>query len=230
MNVFIVTSCINAVIGKISNEDRYEQTLKAFGTIRKQVPNSIIVFCDSSVGGLEEDKKATIIPLVDHYLDCSADSFAQQVNSRGLKSLGETYTLKRGITFIKDKLNINEQTGRMFKITGRCILLEKFTMDDYTNADGKYVFKKRVESWMDKNIQQQFGSTHILETRFYSWDIKLVDEYLAILDKNFELLNRGFDTEHAHFLNIPKDKLLEFDFLNMGGQVAGYTHAFYRED
>jgi hypothetical protein len=39
----------------------------------------------------------------------------------------------------------------------------------------------------------------------------------------------GFDTEHAHFLNIPKEKLLEYDNLNAAGNVAGYTNAYYVE-
>jgi hypothetical protein len=54
----------------------------------------------------------------------------------------------------------------------------------------------------------------------FSWCTSLVDEYEQILQNNFQLLNIGLDTEHCHFLNIPKDKLLEFDMMNVGMMVA----------
>jgi hypothetical protein len=124
-------------------------------------------------------------------------------------------------------MDLNKE-GRMFKLGGRCELLEEFTMDDYKDTSGKYVFKKRLNSWKDE--QSQMGATHLLETRLYSWSLDMVDEYLSILDKNFALLNQGLDTEHAHFLNIPKEKLLEFEVLNVGAMIAGYTSSFYIKD
>jgi len=110
-------------------------------------------------------------------------------------------------------------------------LLDGFTIDDYKDTEGKYVFKKRTKSWMDESIQKEYNSPYILETLLYSWSLSLVDEYLDILDKNVEYMIKGamhrFDTEHAHFCNIPKDKLLEFDKMNAGGHVAGYTSSYY---
>ncbi|NDB60596.1 class I SAM-dependent methyltransferase [bacterium] len=129
--------------------------------------------------------------------------------------------------YAKENLDLN-QKGRMFKLGGRCELNSKFTLDDYKNTESKYVFKERVISWMDPGIQQQFGSTHILETRLYSWCLSLVDEYLGVLEKNFKLMNQGFDTEHSHFLNIPKDKLLEYEMLNVSCFVSGGN--YYKED
>lgn len=230
MDIFIVPSCIKSKVGMINHADRFEQTLKTFATVRQQVPDAVIVFCDSSIGGLEETKRFKIKNSVDYYLDYSDDPTAQEINERMLKSHGETYLLKSAILFARDKLNLQKETGRMFKLGGRCELLNEFTMNDYANADGKFVFKKRLDSWMDKNIQQHFGSTHLLETRLYSWNLNMIDEYISILDKNFDLLNSGLDTEHAHYVNIPKDKLLEFDVLNVGCYVAGYTEAYYIKD
>jgi hypothetical protein len=33
-------------------------------------------------------------------------------------------------------------------------------------------------------------------------------------------MNKGLDTEHCHFLNVPKDKLIEVDMLNVGTTIA----------
>ena len=38
--------------------------------------------------------------------------------------------------------------------------------------------------------------------------------------KNFGTMNKGLDTEHCHFLNVPKDKLIEVDMLNVGTTIA----------
>lgn len=230
MNIFIVPSCIRSLIGKLSFEDRYRLTFDTFSSIRKYIPNSIIIFCDSSIGGLSEEQKSELASKVDFYLDCSNDPYAQEFNQRGLKSFGEIYLLKKGILFAKTKFDLN-QPGRMFKLGSRYILLEGFTMDDYKDAEGKYVFKRRTKSWMEESIQKEYNSPYILETLLYSWSLSMTDEYLDILDKNIEYMIKGsmhrFDTEHAHFFNIPKDKLLEFDKMNAGGHVAGYTSSYY---
>jgi len=230
MNVFIVPSCIRSLIGKIPFEDRYRLTFDTFSSIRKQVPDSVIIFCDSSIDGLSVEQKDEIAQKVDYYLDCSNDPTAQEFNQRGLKSFGEIYLLKKGIEFAKLELDLN-QPGRMFKLGGRYILLDGFTMDDYKDAEGKYTFRRRTKSWMDESLQREYNSPYILETLLYSWSLSMTDEYLEILDKNVDYMIRGsmhrFDTEHAHFFNIPKDKLLEFDKLNAGGHVAGYTSSYY---
>lgn len=222
MNIFIVPSCIKSLVGKINYTERFEQTLKTFETIRKQVNDSIIIFCDSSIGGLDEDHRNMINAKVDHFLDFSQDETARQINEQGLKSFGESYLLGNGLVFAKNTFNFN-QNGRMFKLGGRCELLDEFTMDDYKNADGKFVFKKRVTSWKDPQ-------TYLLETRLYSWSLNMTDEYFSILTKNFQMLYEGADTEHAHFANVPKDNLLEFDVLNVGCMVAGYTSSYYIKD
>jgi hypothetical protein len=188
--------------------------LDTFDSVRRQVKDSVIIFVDSSIGGL--DKYKEVISLhVNCFLDCSEDKTAQDLNQKMLKSLGETYLLMRGLDYVRHNFDLN-QKGRVFKLGGRCELSPEFTMDDYEDTEGKYVFKKRLDSWMHESIQKEYGSTHILETRMYSWSLGMSNDYHDILTRNVELLCKGFDTEHAHFLNIPKDKLLEFDMLNVG--------------
>lgn len=231
MPIFIVPSCIKSNIGKISVDDRYQQTLRTFETIRERVGNdAAIVFVDSSIGGLEENRKQEIVSKVNYFLDFSGDPTAQELNKQGLKSFGESYLLGRGILFVKETFDLSlTPNARMFKLGGRCELLESFTMKDYhSGVDGKFVFKKRLESWMPKDMQNRLAATHILETRLYSWSFSLVDEYLHVLDSNVALIRQGLDTEHSHFKNIPKDKLVEFDKLHVRCFVA--AGAYYIED
>lgn len=220
-NIFLVTSCMQPKFGVISMEDRYKQTLETFESIRNKAEDSFILFTDSSPIPIEQYKWDVINSKVDMVLDLSKDEQVQQFNTHEqLKSFGENNLLLRSIGFLKTKYDFNKMEGRMFKLGGRGKLLDSFNIRDYDNTHGKFIFKKRLASWMSPEIQSRFGSTHILETRLYSWCLSLVDEYEQIIIKNFQLLNNGLDTEHCHFLNIPKDKLLEFDMMNVGMIVA----------
>jgi hypothetical protein len=220
-NIFLVTSCMQPTFGVINLEDRYKQTLETFESIRNKTEDSFIVFTDSSVIPIEQHKVDNIKSKVDMYIDLSKDQQAQQFNTHEqLKSFGENFLLLRSITFLKSKYDFKTMQGRMFKLGGRSKLQDNFNMRDYDNTEGKFIFKKRLNSWMPIEVQNQFGSTHILETRMYSWCLSLVDEYEQIIYKNFEFMNKGLDTEHCHFLNVPKEKLLEFDMLNVGTTIA----------
>jgi hypothetical protein len=220
-NIFLVTSCMQPTFGVINLEDRYKQTLETFESIRNKTEESFIMFTDSSVTPIEQSKIDNIKSKVDVYLDLSKDQQAQQFNTHEqLKSFGENFLLLSSINYLKKEYNFADMKGRMFKLGGRSKLQDNFNMRDYDNTEGKFIFKKRLNSWMPVEVQKQFGSTHILETRMYSWCFSLVDEYEQIILKNFGTMNKGLDTEHCHFLNVPKDKLIEVDMLNVGTTIA----------
>jgi hypothetical protein len=198
--------------GVISMEDRYKQTLETFESIRNKTEDSFILFTDSSPTPIEKYKWDVIKSKVDLVLNLSDDPQVQQFNAHEqLKSFGENNLVLRSIGFLKSMYDFKTMNGRMFKLGARAKLQDNFNIRDYDNTQGKFIFKKRIASWMPSEVQARFGSTHILETRMFSWCISLVDEYELIVQNNFQLLNNGLDTEHCHFLNIPKDKLLEFD-------------------
>lgn len=223
-NLFIVTSCIKPITSTISVEDRYKQTLETFDSVRKMVPDAVIFFADGSYHELTEDERDELTSKVDLFLNFSKDENTQAFNKFALKSHGECYMLLNTLRHLKEN-DILPEIKRVFKLGGRCKLTDKFNIEDYNDTEGKYVFKKRVNSWMDKNIQDSYGSPYILETRLYSWCSSLIDDYINVLLQNFELFKQGLDTEHSHFINIDKDKLLEFDYVNCECVVAGINNS-----
>lgn len=200
--------------GVINFEDRYTQTIETLDSIRLKDPTALIVFSDSSVHPLTDTELETITSNVDMILDFSADENCIHFNKYGLKSHGENYMLFNTITHLKTVYDFDTISGRMFKIAARCRLLDNFDIKDYDLTHGKYVFKTRLNSWMGASIQEEYGSSHILETRLYSWDFSLVDDYLDVIKKNFEKFALGFDTEHSHLMNIDTNKLVEHDMLH----------------
>jgi len=200
--------------GVINFEDRYKQTLETFDSIKAKDQEAFIVFSDSSVYPLTNEEKSTIRQKVNLCLDFSQDEYCKQFNQFGLKSHGENYMLLKTMETLKVVFDFSELDGRMFKLGGRCKLQDEFDVTIYENIGSKYVFKKRLNSWMPKSTQDLYGSTHILETRLYSWDFSLIDDYMEVIKRNFESFGLGLDTEHSHLLNIDPDKLVELDTLH----------------
>lgn len=221
-NLFIVSSCLIPTIGNVSIDDRISQTRETFLSIRN-VPNSLILFADASTSEISIDVLRSFNGLYDFYFDLSKDSEIKNLSVKGMKSHAETLLLLNTVSQFKSNIQlmkILQSVNRIFKISGRYKLTENFDISKYENCFGKYVFKKRIESWLPNNIQINIGSTNLLTTRLFSFCPSLIDNYLNVLINNFQYLNAGLDTEHAHFLNINKNYLKEFEVIGVGGIIA----------
>jgi hypothetical protein len=218
MNIFIVTSCIKTNHGSVNVEERFNQTLKTFDSIRAKVPDAFIFFVDNSKTPFTEEEMNIIKPKIDAFLPLHEDEIAQKINDiqsvHIAKGLGEGFMLYAAMASLKEVMDFSNKTGRLFKVTGRGVLEDDFDITRYDDLQGKYAFKTRVPSWRG-------GDHYLLDTRMYSWCFSLVDEYMDILShKNSSYILNDIDTEHAHFINIPKDKLVEFNKIHVGCIVA----------
>jgi len=112
---------------------------------------------------------------------------------------------------------------RIYKFSGRTDVVDGFDIARYDDPAlyGKYTFKTRIPSWMPTMSQAHSSADHLLITRLYSWCISLTDDYLATLMRIYEAINvHGIDTEHAHYREINKKYLVEFDNLYCQGTMA----------
>jgi hypothetical protein len=114
---------------------------------------------------------------------------------------------------------IVQSVNRIVKLSGRTILVDGFDIANHDYA-GKYVFKKRMPTWI-ADSRKEFA-TDLLITRMYSFCPTLIDNYMDLCSLNVNLINQThIDTEHAHFVNIPKDLLVELDTIHCQGIMAG---------
>ena len=95
-------------------------------------------------------------------------------------------------------------------------MADSFDIKQYDGLFGKFVFKKRMRTWMGNN-----AIPSLLITRLFSFCPSLIDTYLEVIQKNLSTISQGYDTEHAHFVNIPQKYLIEFDKINCWGWLAG---------
>jgi len=219
LNIFVIPSTIQPLYGVVSDDDRFNQTLETIESIKKCVRDDFfIILADSSARKLNDNKKTVLKSSSDVFLDYSDSATCQEFNKNWLKSHGENYLLFQSIRFIQNNLSVDN--ARVYKLGGRCHLLPSFNVQDHTNMIDKFVFKKRLSTWRNEEQQKVFNSTHLLETRLYSWPHDFNNKYLSIIEKNFQLFHHGLDTEHAHFINIDKKDLHEYDKINVGCIIA----------
>jgi hypothetical protein len=105
---------------------------------------------------------------------------------------------------------------RVFKITGRGELTERFNIEDYNNPDmvNKFVFKTSVNSWMAKQLK-------LVDTRLWSFDYKLFEEANKLVrDSYSDCMATNWDLEHTYYKLLDKTKLIERDVIGLKCQIA----------
>lgn len=207
-NLVVITSALKPPSSAFTDHQRYAQTIMTIDSVRKNVPNCFIVLADVSIRDAslelkEFSKKCDIV------IDFSTDQDIKMLSERGMQSPAENVLLFKAFGFIKT-LQIINSVKRIFKLSGRSLIEDDFDITAYDNLFGKFVFKTRIPSW---KFTPSDEASHLLITRFYSMCPSLIDTYQESLIKNQPLLNH-MDLEHAHYVNIPRQYLVEFDKLH----------------
>lgn len=213
--LFLITSALNPSYGVFSLQDRLEQTKGTIKSIREHVPEADVFLVDVSVNKLPDDVKAQIVPTVNYYMDLSDNETMKQLSLGQAKSQSEAYMTLCFLDALKVN-NLVEKYDRIFKITGRMELYEGFDISSYVNLKGKYVFQKRVATWMSTPYKE---CTHLYNTRLYSFCSSLLDTHIQTLSGIFEYLNY-VDLEHAMFARVPTELVVEFDKVYSKGPEA----------
>ena len=212
-NLFIVTSSLKPNMGAFSDSDRFSQTIASLKSIRKHVPEAFIVFSDVSLRPVTDLEKEAISGLCNAYIDLSEQTEVRKCSENQMKSHAENLLMFFTLHTLKHN-NLLKDVKRIFKFSARSELEDTFDITEYDDLFGKYVFKKAIPSWMNG------GPEKLFITRMFSFCPSLFDNYLGVIQKNLPLLDK-IDTEHAHWVNIPKQYLTEFDKIHCWGWLAG---------
>jgi hypothetical protein len=218
-NLFIVTSALKPTIGVINEDDRFKQTIDTLESIKKIVPNAYIVFTDGSPFPIEDYKIKEISKYCNLILTWAGDEELYKLSKGGHKSLAENVLLMKTLFSLinEDSTNMLENTKRIFKFSARSTLHDTFNIKAYDNLEGKYVFKKRIPTWMaDKSFVD-----HLYITRMFSFCTTLIPDYFETIAKNIAVITqKHVDTEHAHFYSLDKGLVVEFDTIHCEGIMA----------
>ena len=226
-DLFIVTSAIYTGIGVVQSEDRLNQTIQGLKTLREKAPNAFIVLAETSVRELEPDLITVLSQYTNVNLIFTGDQDLMAAAQQGRKSEAEVMLLHKTLFTLKNNQHLSKMLSsirRIHKLSGRTDMIDGFNPDVYSDDKlfGKYVFKKRIPSWMPEHQQKSSGADHLYITRMYSFCMSLFDDYYATLPVIYKKIGDfSIDTEHAHFASIDKSKVIEFDNLYCQGVLAG---------
>jgi hypothetical protein len=235
-NLVLLTSALYTNYGIYTPEQRIQQTLDTAKSAKKYIPGAVVVLVDNSKPDVQNDDSDAInelIDLVDYYIDNSDDAdiqyFHKNVTNYDIgKNAMEALGIMKALTYIAtDKDIMNEVTAstRIFKLSGRYQVTDKFDIKtfDNKNTKGKYVFKRAQPSWIP---QEQTGVTTLLQTRLWSFTPDLfadtINMYKSIIENMIATYNKGhyIDNEHSMAKFLPKDKLVEVDTVGLQGNIA----------
>lgn len=217
-NLFIVTSALRPTIGIFDKQTRLHQTIDTLKSIRAKVPESIIIVTDASVEEVPKNDVDQLSPWMNGFISWNQDGEIQHFSQQGHKSIAESLLMMKTLIMLKRNPSVSKMLyslKRIFKVSGRYRLNEKFDINDYADDKlyGKYIFKKRMPSWC--------GRESLLVTRLWSMCPSLFDEYISTLPNIINTVaSQGIDTEHAHFECLNREHLVEFDYVYVEGQVA----------
>ena len=221
LQLFIVTSALNPNMGVLNRQQRLEQTIEGLISLREKCPDAVVILADGSPEKVEREKYDSMSQWVNLIADFSGDKDIAQFASTGRKSEAENLLMLKMMMLMKQSpelMKLMYSVRRIYKFSARTTLHDEFDVAEHDHF-GKYVFKKRMPTWLGGEVAETF--TDLLITRLFSFCPSLIDDYSIVCRRNIGVIqDAGVDTEHAHFFNIEPDRLVELDKIHCQGVMA----------
>jgi len=235
-NIVLLTSAVYTNYGIYDPKQRIQQTLETAKSAKKYIPGAVVILVDNSKVDVQNDTSAEfeeLIDTVDYYIDNSDDNdikyFHTNVTNYDIgKNAMEALGMMKALTYInsdEDMKKVIADADRIFKLSGRYQVTDKFDIAKFSNANtkDKYVFKRAQPSWINP---ADTGVNTLLQTRLWSFTpamlLNTMQLYKDIIETMIKLFNEGkyIDNEHAMSKFIPKDQLIEVETVGLMGNIA----------
>lgn len=230
--MFIVTSAVNTRFGIYDQAQRLEMTLGTIRCLRERVPGCKIAISEVSGDGLSQDIEDQLVDACDVYLDFTTNSQVKWIyttpayfaNWDIVKNLTELTTFPLALQALLDAGELDDQ-DRIFKMSGRYLLNDKFTLDLYQQDDVKdqVVIGKEVASQFPYHVT---GLPMQYMCRLLSWPtakhrnmIKWYENGRDYMKARLEMGGYS-DIEHCLWYAIPKGEVFQVDEVGVYGNIA----------
>ena len=229
---FIVTSAVHSRFGIYSWEQRLDMTLDTIRCLRERVPGCKIIINEVSGAGVAQSTEDALSDAVDLYLDFTTNQEVKWIytnpawynNWDVVKNLTELTTFPQSLKTLHDA---NELDGidRVFKMSGRYLLNEKFDLDFYERNEvkNKVVIGKSVPSQFNVQVT---GLSMQYMCRLLSWPTYMQPNMIGWYEKGRDymkqrLMTGGYaDIEHCLYYALPKEHVHEVDEVGVYGTIA----------
>lgn len=230
--LFIITSAVETRFGIYNAEQRLAMTLDTIANIRERVPNVKIVLSEVSGNGLRQEYEDALVEKVDVYLDFTSNELVRRIynhpawanNWDVVKNLTELSSFP---VALEQLITHNELEGvdRVFKMSGRYLLNDKFDMSFYDSPEvqGKVVIGKSVPSQFPFEVTKQ--SMQYM-CRVLSWPVAMQKDMIDYYNNGCRYMQErmqagGYaDIEHCLYYAIPKELVHEVEEVGVYGNIA----------
>lgn len=229
--LFLVSSAINTKFGVFDSEQRLAQTIATIQSIKQRVPAADICLIEMGAIELTYTQRQQLLENATSITEFANDEVVGNLyhstdNWDIVKNVTEVMCFSKFLKNLAPVAHEFDRADRIFKISGRYTLNDKFDINFYHNQDLKnmVVVGKRKNSQFDQmvtgGVSQQFMS------RLWSWPKSMTEEISLVYDQC--LINMGeriqqggyIDIEHSLFKFLDHSKLVEKDTLGVNGNIG----------
>ena len=230
----LISSAVETRFGVYKTQERFDMTVETIRNVRDNIPNAVIGVVETSGNGLDVKYKEQFEELCDYFFDWTTDVDVQNIYSTPaweknwdvVKNLTELVVFPTILhTLTENNILEDEGIDRVFKMSGRYLLNDKFDLSVYDRPEvkDKVVVGKRRPSQFPYAItllHEQYMS------RLFSWPVSLhtdMTEWYAT-GRNYmmsRLRAAGYaDIEHCLFYALPQEHVYEIDTVGVYGNIA----------
>lgn len=232
-SLFIVTSAIYTKFGVFSAEERLAQTLSSLRSIKERCGADIFLL-DAGEAQISEEVKQQLNPyltgLVEHYGDATIKDIHQSDNWDLVKNFIEVLITKNFLDLLQNNPEFVGRYERIFKLSGRYVLNDRFNYEAHLAAKGKVAIKNPSPTQFNTpEFQSRYHPDYTQQrmARFWSFDraiLPQVTEFYGVIRFNmFNLLkseSKLIDLEHMVHRHFDPDYVEDFDPIGVEGYIA----------
>ncbi len=231
-SLFIVTSAVESRFGIYTADQRLSMTLDTIKCLRQRVPGCKIVMNEVSGNGLDASRETALMDAVDLYLDFTTNSEVRWIYNNPawyqnwdiVKNLTELTTFPQSLKILQDSGEV-DGINRVFKMSGRYLLNDKFDIDFYQRPEvaTQVVIGKSVPSQFPYEVT---GLRTQYMCRLLSWPVQLHSDMITWYQNGRDYMKQrmsmgGYaDIEHCLYFAIPKERVYEVDEVGVYGNIA----------
>lgn len=226
--LFILTSALNTKFGVYNNEQRLQQTLDSIASIKRYAPGAKIAVVEMAGVPPTEDQTRAIQAQVDYYLNYSNEPDVQDIynsteNWDIVKNTTEVMVFSNALGVLINQ-GVIDQFDRIFKMSGRYCLTERFDFSFYNTIPDRIVVLARKNSQFSPQVTG--GITQQYMSRLWSWPANKTTDVITAYNDGFvamaQRLAEGgyFDIEHMLFTYLPANLVTEVSKVGVQGLLG----------
>lgn len=226
--LFIVTSAINTRFGAYTPEQRLVQTIDTVRSIGERCPGAKICIIEMAGVPIEENQARELQRFCNFFFDFSRDEAVKSIyestdNWDWVKNTTEVMCFANALSELKAQ-GVLDEFDRVFKMSGRYCLTDKFPTIDYDTVTDRIVILERKGSQFPANVTG--GKQYQYMSRLWSWPAKESQQVIDAYNEGFAAMAQRihdggyFDIEHMLYAYLPKDLVTEVPSVGLRGLLG----------